>query len=179
MALDIVLYRPSWQKLRVSCLQVNNPYGGMNTTVGADDAINRLNNYIDDSIGDLPEYTQQEIVAMNISKEMEYAARIYRVTNFLLATVNGLVSQPGLTHIGKIQDYFNNLTHLSNNGLVTRYADRWNWDVIRSELQSMFVSERYWFMAIYTDMQERKNEKSAKSAAFNSFLGLLEEINDV
>lgn len=43
----------------------------------------------------------------------------------------------------------------------------------------MFVSERYWFMAIYTDMQERKNEKSAKSAAFNSFLGLLEEINDV
>ena len=46
---EVLNYRPSWQVLRVSTLKENNPYGGMATPTGAQDAIDRLTNYITDA----------------------------------------------------------------------------------------------------------------------------------
>ena len=39
MSLDIVVFRPSWQVMRVSCLVEYNPYGGLLTATGADDSL--------------------------------------------------------------------------------------------------------------------------------------------
>lgn len=177
MALDIVLWRPSWQKLRVSCLQVNNPYGGMNTVVGADDAINRMNNYINDAIdGAIPQYTQDEISSMGVTSAMEYAARIYRVSAFLQATVNGLVSQPGMIHMNKVRQYFSQVQAKADNSSVTQYASKWSWDVVNEELRTMFQAENFWFMAICRDMQERIKEKHNNSEDLRTFMSMLETL---
>lgn len=180
MALDTILYRPSWQRLRASCLHDYNPYGGMNTAVGAEDAIIRLENYIQDANPKVspPQYTTIECRSMKIPMDIEYAGRIYRVTNFLQATINGLISQQGIYHMQSVKDYYDTLVPLSDNSKVAQYATKWDWNVIQQELSDMFVAERYWFMSIYEDMQQRLKEKKNDSQELHYFIGLIEKIFD-
>ena len=175
MSLDIVIFRPSWQVMRVSCLKENNPYGGMLTPTGADDALNRLNNYILAATQSSPELIAEN-TRMQLSNEEEYSCRIYRVANFLQATVNGLVGL-NLPHVADIQQYETKLVPLINRSLVTKVANKWNWDVVRFELEDIWIKERSWFMAILVDMEERIKEKNNDSTDILTFHNLLLEIN--
>ena len=177
--LDKILYRPSWQRLRVSCLAENNPYGGMSVSVGASDAMSRMQNYINDSSNStsIPEYTAAEIRSMNLTPEIEKAGRMYRVANFMQATVNGLISQPGHSDANQMKNSYDNVQSGTNMNLVSEYASKWRWEVVRAELEQMFIAERYWFTAIRADMTERIKEKGNKSEELFYFVGIMDEIN--
>ena len=173
MSLDIVIFRPSWQVMRVSCLKENNPYGGMLTPTGAEDAINRLNNYIN-NVTDVA--AQGEITRMKETADEEVACRIYRVHNFLQTTINGIRSQH-LPHVEQIQTYVNQLYPQQNNSLVTKAANKWDWDVVRFELEDLWIKERSWFAAILVDIEERIKEKNNDSQDLLYFHRLLLEVN--
>jgi len=172
MSLDVVIFRPSWQVMRVSTLKENNPYGGLLTVAGADDAINRLNNYI----SDVSPQTTAENTRMQITDDEEYACRIYRVSNFLQATINGIVSQ-NLPHTPMLRAYADQLHPLTNNHLVMKVANKWDWDVVRFELEDLWIKERSWFSAILTDIEERIKEKNNDSPELLYFHRLLQEVN--
>ena len=173
MSLDIVVLRPSWQVMRVSCLKENNPYGGLLTSTGAEDAINRLNNYIN-NITDAA--AQGEITRMQETTNEEVACRIYRVHNFLQTTVNGLRSQH-LPHVEQIQNYVSQLSPQLNHSNVAKVANKWNWDVIRFELEDLWIKERSWFAAVLVDIEERIKEKHNDSQDLLYFHRLLLEVN--
>lgn len=175
--MDNVLYRPSWQKLRVSTLKEHNPYGGMTTVEGAQDAMSRFDNYINDALPGIVQYVDEEIFRMRTSRSLEYDVRIYRVLNFMQATVNGLVSQPGMTHIANLNAYIQQLNEQVNHSSVVKMSNLWRWPVVKFELEKLWIEERYWFLAIRADMQERIIEKDKTNPDMLTFVGLMDEIN--
>ena len=181
-ALDIISYRPSWQKLRCSTLTESNPYGGMLTPDGATDAINRMTNYINDARPTSnypPEYVSEELARMNITLEEEHACRVYRVYTFLQATVNGLISQPGLNHMQAIKQTAAKLRGQINMPAVQRAANKWNWEVVRFELETLWREDRMWFIEIYNDMKERYQEKGKDSPQMLKFIGMMNQVNSI
>ena len=173
MSLDTVIYRPSWQVMRVSCLKENNPYGGLLTPTGAEDALSRLDNYINDTASAA---AQGEIIRMGETADEEYACRIYRVQNFLQVTINGLRGQH-LPHVDQIQIYATQLFPQLNRSLITRVVNKWNWDVVRFELEDLWIKERDWFAAVMRDIQQRIKEKSNTSPDILYFNKLILEVN--
>lgn len=155
-----VLYRPSWQKLRVSCLAENNQLGGFNTDVGTQDNLQRLNNYLIDAsdVNNVPDYVAQENLRMNITLEQEYACRVWRVLNMLNAVRMGYQGQrkggsPMDVAVGEFRDA---IQPQHQGGLVAQAEDRWNWEVVQAELEDMWISERIWFTRIYSDLNRRR-----------------------
>lgn len=171
---DIVNYRPSWQRLRCSTLREFNPYGGMLTPDGATDAVSRMTNYINDSVVD-----EIENVRMSFTTDEEHACRVRRVYSFLQATVNGLVSQPGLNHIGMVREHMLSLQPQIDLALVQKAANKWNWDVVRFELETMWREDRMWYVVIYNDMKERLEEKGKTAPSMMHFIGLMNEVNSL
>lgn len=159
-----VLYRPSWQKLRVSFLAGNHPNQGFLTVAGTDDNLQRLNNYIQDADPKLhmtpqsiPEYVTQEIARMHETLEGEHAARIWRGLNLLNAVRMGFRGQgkansPEDTTVGEYRD---KLSALHNGHEVMKIENSWNWDVVRFEYEEMRRQERYWFTKIHQDLRRR------------------------
>lgn len=182
-SIDIVNYRPSWQVMRVSTLSENNPYGGMVTPEGSQDGIQRMLNYIEDANPQkqLPSggYVAAEIERMQVTLEQEYAARIYRVFRFLTSTVNGMISDQTKHHIDDIQLIKGQLEPRLNMKLVNQYADQWNWEVIRFELEELWRQERHWFMAIDADMRQRVVEKNKSAEEMMTFISLMKEVNSL
>lgn len=160
-----VLYRPSWQRLRVSCLSKNNALGGFTTTTGTTDNLNRLNNYIEDanptnpSNGiETPAYVTQECVRMKFTLEQEYACRVWRVLNMMNATHMGFSGQ-GLkgSPMDRAVVEFRDLIQPGYNGnVVDRATTKWDWDVVQFELEELWRNERYWFDAIWDDLYRRQ-----------------------
>lgn len=179
MSTEIINYRPSWQVLRVSFLKENNPFGGLITPDGAHDAIARMNNYILDAkpSGRIPQYVADEISLMDNTIEQEYAARIYRVINFLTATLNGLAEQDYLQHLVDLKSYSDSLHSELNLPLVDAMAASWNWDVVQYEMETIWRRERSWFMAILSDMRQRVVEKDKTGTYMNQFIAIMTEIN--
>lgn len=173
---DIVNYRPSWQRLRCSTLREHNPYGGMLTPEGATDAINRMTNYINDASGAV---TDVENVRMRLTTEEEHACRVRRVYSFLQATVNGLISQPGLNHMQQVRAHMVTLQPQMDLALVQKAANKWNWDVVRFELETMWREDRMWYVVIYNDMKERLEEKGKTAPSMMHFIGLMNEVNSL
>ena len=175
MSLDVVIFRPSWQVMRVSCLVENNPYGGMQNPTGSEDSINRLNNYIN-AVWTDDATVSTENTRMNLTQQEEFACRVYRVSGFLAATINGLRGQH-LPHLEQVQKYADQLHPLLDPHSVQQVANKWDWDVVRFELEDLWIKERSWFMAVLTDMEERIKEKGNKSVELFYFHRLLLEVN--
>lgn len=157
-------------------MREHNPYGGMLTPDGATDAINRMTNYINDASGAV---TDVENVRMQLTTEEEHACRVYRVYSFLQATVNGLISQPGLTHMQQVRAHMDTLQPQIDMALVQKAANKWNWEVVRFELESMWREDRMWYMIIYADMKERLEEKNKMAPAMLQFIGIMNEVNSL
>lgn len=184
MALDIVNYRPSWQKLRVSTLAVNNPYGGITTESGATDALERFSNYVEDANPSKPlktdSYTYIENTAMKLTPYEEYACRIFRVTNFLGASINGLKALPQYAPIvGALQEWYDDYILKADNHSVQTAAEKWNWEPIEYELEKLWRVERFWFTAIDIDMKERVKEKGKSAQEMMIFISIMERINRI
>ena len=158
MSNDLTLYRPSWQRLRVSCVAAYNPYGGFTSTTGTQDNINRLTNYVNDAMLSKPApYTEQENLRMKLEAEEELACRVYRVYNLLTATHMGFMGQ----HLGgspsdkQILEARENLLPMYNVRAVSTAADKFKWDVLEYELETLWREDNYWFQAIYADLKKR------------------------
>lgn len=176
--MDEVLYRPSWQKLRISCVQEFGAYRGFQTVNGTVDNLNRLNNYIQDATGNAAEYATLEAQSMRVSLDVEHSVRIYRVWNFIHAVVNGM-RQLELAHMKQIIEYYNALEAMVNTHNVVEMANKWDWNVVFAELEQMWVVERVWFTRIYQDMNQRVIEKDEVSPLMLKFKGLMDEINAI
>ena len=182
MAMEVVNYRPSWQKLRCSTLALYNPYGGITTAAGADDAVKRFENYIEDAnpakqLGP-DDYVALEITRMKITQEEEYSCRLFRVANYLRASINGLSSQEiyePITQVLRVE--YDKVYESINLHHVQRVSDNWNWEPIKVEMEKIWREERYWFTAIYDDMQERIKEKKKTGDDMFKFIAILDEIN--
>ena len=154
----LVLYRPSWQRLRVSCIANNNAYNGFTTLAGTQDNCARLENYVNDARPhSLAEYTKTENDAMKLTAEEELASRVYRVYNLLTATRMGY---SGMHLTGSDLDrvvvqFRDSLVDDYSAGLVDKAAAKWNWDVAQYELETMWREDNYWFEAIYRDLGRR------------------------
>lgn len=177
--MDNILYRPSWQKLRVSTLKEYNLYGGFLTTNGTTDGLARFNNYIEDADPISPaEYAVTEAVRMGTSLTAEYYSRVYRVWNHLTSVLNGLHNQP-LEHLKKIDDYSYYLRTKLNQTYVVSMSDSWDWDVVRDEMTFMWISERVWFTRIDEDMTQRIIEKDETAPDLLIFKKILDDINNI
>ena len=184
MAIDIINYRPSWQKLRVSTLSEYNPYGGMSMYDGAKDGIARMLNYINDAdpSKQLPEnsYVAEEITRMRTTQVEEYYARIYRVNRFLVAAHNGMSRiQNKVDVLDLIADAINTVEPHLNLKAGDSYAKKSNWDVVRFELEEMWRQERGWFIAIQDDMRERIVEKDKQADEMMTFIAIMKEVNSL
>lgn len=175
--MDIVLYRPSWQKLRVSCVQEYNQFQGFKTVNGTNDNIARLNIYINDADTDAP-YAITEARLLNVPLSTEYYVRIYRVWNFVHSVLNGL-SSLNLRHLEKLKEYYDALDNSVYTSPVVYMANNWNWNVINDELKVMWINERVWFQRISDDMNQRIVEKDQTSPNMLKFKALMDAINKI
>ena len=184
MSIDIINYRPSWQKLRVSTLSEYNPYGGMAMYDGAKDGIARMLNYIKDAdpSQQLPEnsYVAAEMTRMGTTQVEEYYARVYRVNRFLVAAHNGMLRLQNKADVLEvIQDGINVVQPHINLKAADNYASKWSWDVVRFELEELWRQERGWFIAIQDDMRERVVEKSKTADDMVTFIAIMKEVNSL
>jgi hypothetical protein len=189
-----VLYRPSWQKLRVSFLAANHPMQGFNTEQGTDDNLKRLHNYISDAGSNpAPLYVQQEALRMDFSIEEEYACRVWRGLNLLNATHMGYQGQgkSGWAMDVAVIDYRNSLQEVYDGHVTLRADNKWNWDVVQFELEEMWRTERYWFTKIYDDLDRRRKVATKRRNVAGGpgveqtrkellrFLALMEQVNRI
>lgn len=184
MGIDVVNYRPSWQKLRVSTLSEHNPYGGMSSFDGAVDGINRMFNYIKDAdpAQQLPEnsYVAGEITRMRTTQVEEYYARVYRVNRFLVASINGMSRNPTKTDVlAKLREAQAIVEPHVSLSYVDKYAAKWDWDVVRFELEELWRQERAWFIAISDDMRQRVVEKDKTAYDMVTFIAIMKEVNSL
>lgn len=159
-----VLYRPSWQKLRVSFLAQNHPNFGFNTEAGTHDNLQRLNNYIQDADPRLhvtpqsiPEYVNVENIRMGLTLEEEYACRVWRALNLLNAVRMGYTGQGkvGTPMDVAVADYRDKLSDLHNGSAVMRAENGWRMEIVQFEFEDMWRRERYWFTRIHQDLKRR------------------------
>jgi hypothetical protein len=175
--MDIVLYRPSWQKLRVSCIQDFNQFQGFKTVNGATDNLNRLTNYIQDAYTPAP-YAVDEARSMGVPVQTEFYVRVYRAWNFIHSVLNGLASLR-LPHMVQVQNYYDELNTRVYTGPVVQMADKWDWNVVNDELKIMWINERVWFQRIADDMKQRVVEKDQTSPNMLKFKELMDAINTI
>lgn len=192
-----VLYRPSWQRLRVSFLSENNPFGGFTSIVGTDDNLRRLNNYIFDAFSKTnemaaaPAYVQAECARMKMALNEEFACRVWRGINLLNATHMGF---SGMGLVGSEMDkevvaYRDVLQSYYSTSDVQRSEANWNWDVVQFELEELWRNERYWFTKIYESLTKRNKTATKRRARtggpqvdatrpeLQKFLAIMEAVN--
>lgn len=192
------LYRPSWQRLRVSCLSVHHHAGGFTTADGTTDNLKRLDNYLLDahvtqlvSQGrEVPQYTVVECERMGIKVPEEYACRVWRVLNLLNATRMGYAGQglQGSEMDEAVRQYRDMIQPSYDGSLVVKVNEKWNWDVVQFELEEMWRNDRYWFKAIENDLERRvrvsDKRRSRKGDVTQNtrpellrFMGLMDAVN--
>ena len=163
--MKVTLYRPSWQKLRVSCIAKYNPYKGFTTLVGCQDNINRLFNYLNDANTlPLPEYVKVENERMGLTLYEELACRAYRVHNMLTATHMGFqgIHQGGSDLDRLVVEAREKVKEYISSRDVMSAARKWDWDVFTYEIETMWREEVYWFRAIYADLKRRVETASRR-----------------
>ena len=163
--MKVTLYRPSWQKLRVSCIAKFNPYKGFTTLVGSQDNINRLFNYLNDAnMSPLPEYVKTENERMGLTPAEELACRAYRVHNMLTATHMGFqgIHQGGSDLDRLVVEAREKVVAYISSRDVMSAARKWDWDVFAYEMETMWREEVYWFKAIYSDLKRRSETASRR-----------------
>lgn len=137
-----LLYRPSWQSLRVSFLQENRNDGGWTTPEGTFDNLTKLDNYVKGD-GHFMLQVLNEARAMGYREEHEYVARLYRAINCLNAVRMG---NSGQGRSGSDQDKlvlatrndFQSRQKITYHEYLTYASTRWDWRVVKEELKSLY-----------------------------------------
>jgi hypothetical protein len=179
-----LLYRPSWQALRVSFLKENREDGGWTTQTGTDANLHLLDNYV---VGDGNFMMQalNEARAMGYEEKHEYAARLYRAINCLNAVRMGNSGQgravsPEDKAVLEARNHYQACQTVVYHELLTYASVRWDWRVVRRELQNMIDGTPNDFAAIEKSLKARMERTAAmrKRPELNTFLLIMKEVRE-
>jgi hypothetical protein len=182
-AMRELLYRPSWQRLRVSFLSANRNDGGWTTALGTRRNIESLEAYVTGS-GDELEGLVAEATAMQYTTTHEHSARLYRTINCLNAVRmgNSGQGQKGSEHDLVVLDYRNTLQSrqtINYHRDLVQAAVRWDWSVVKKELQDLYdLGDMHsMFDEIEINLLQRAKAKDAtKRKELFTFLLLMKEV---
>lgn len=180
-----ILYRPSWQALRVSLLAKHG--NGWITVEGTKKNIAMLNHYVtmDDEL--LFEQGVREASSMGYAFEQERAVRLYRVINLLNATRMGNAGQgqKDSPHDQLVMEYRNSL-HQRQNVMymkdLTITDQAWKAHVIKAELITLFVHRRPYFDMVYDDLMMRAYQAQKRPGGMgkrSELLDFLDQMQEV
>lgn len=139
-----LLYRPSWQALRVSCLSDNRTDGGWTTIDGTTRNLIKLDEYVDMHRNDQAfEDVDMEALAMGWSALVEESVRLYRVINCLNAVRMGNFGQStdDSEHdnlVREARDNFQKMQTVSYHKYLTEASVKWDWRIVEDELKAMW-----------------------------------------
>lgn len=176
-----LLYRPSWQSLRVSLLKENRLDGGWTTVAGTEANIVQLERYVSGYTSEYRQTMIDESRAMGYGTEHEECARLYRVINCLNAVRMGNSGQ-GLKGSSQdksvlgARDYFQGMQTINYHRHLSFAAKRWDWGVVKRELQWMRFSPDS--EAVYKSLAERirKSPSMGDRPELATFMQLMEEV---
>jgi hypothetical protein len=177
-----LLYRPSWQLLRVSFLKDNRNDGGWTTGEGTRKNLSELYAYTLATDNHRFNGLLLECSTMGWSEEYEYAARLYRAINCLNAVRMGYSGQ-GLRG-AQIDDLvlaqrneFQSKQTVSYHRQLTFAAARWDWRIVKKELEHILSVSRMSFDQIEENLLGRRNKSNITNRPeLDKFLNLLDEV---
>lgn len=177
--MKVLLYRPSWQALRVSFLSKSESIGGWNTLEGIQHNLNSLDRYIN-----AKPYYRLEADAMGYEVRCEEAVRLYRAITCLNTTRlsysgKGLsgsqLDKAVLAHRDLLQkrqtlNYHRHLSHV---------VARWRWSVVGAELEELQSVSPRALNEIEAYLLKRQRERVATTKTeLNIFLRLMKEVRE-
>jgi len=145
-----LLYRPSWQGLRVGLLQENSLNGGWTTEEGVEFNIDCLRHYVNMDNHAILFQAATECRAMGYAIEQERSLRLFRTINLLNATRMGYSGQGlrGTDQDVMVLEYRNQLQKLQTSMYMrdlTIVMHAWDWSVVKRELRRQHDSQRLLF----------------------------------
>lgn len=175
-----LLYRPSWQALRVSFLKEHRDDGGWTTMEGTRSNLVKIIAYVH---GVEPFYTcESESASMGYKVEHEYDARLYRAINCLNAVRMGY---SGAGTSGSDPDYFvldtrdklQKMQTVNYHRYLTYASKRWDWRVVKTELRQMVDATPSDFQNIQKNLITRTKGKDMRNRPeLETFLRIMEEV---
>lgn len=155
-----VLYRPSWQALRISFLKENCANGGWTTTTGAKENLESLQHYVFATEERIKFQALTEARSMDYSDRAETSARIFRGINLLNATRMGYSGQgrAGSVMDIMVRDFRDGLQNLQTMNYFRELElidEKWNWDQVERELRGQYVAQPQVFDLVHKDLLGR------------------------
>jgi hypothetical protein len=175
-----VLYRPSWQALRVSMLGEYEAAGGWNTFTGAGNNVKRLKHYV--IFSDFA----YEAHTMGYAWEFEKSIRLYRVINCLNAVRMGYSGQ-GLqgSNVDKLvrqtRDDFQAMQTTMYYKHIELAVQNWKDSIIKAELEVLRKQDPQHFFAVEKNLKSRlvnarKRPSTTVRPELESFLKMMREV---
>lgn len=155
-----VLYRPSWQGLRISFLLENSANGGWTTTTGTRENLESLQHYVFMSGERIKFQALTEARAMGYSDRAETSARIFRSINLLNATRMGYSGQgrAGTTQdimVRNFRDGLQNIQGLNYFPDLQLIDEKWDWAQVERELRGQYVAQPQVFDLVHKNLLNR------------------------
>jgi len=181
-----LLYRPSWQALRVSFLKENRNDGGWTTATGTEANLYRLVDYVSLNAETVDEFAL-EAKSMGYGVRQEEAVRLYRAINCLNAVRMGNSGQgdAGSSRdqvVLEVRDSFQRMQTPRYHEFLTYASVRWDWRVVKQELQVEYDKGNMHgrFDEIYKSLESRsrKSLHMATRPELRTFLSLMDEVRN-
>jgi hypothetical protein len=177
-----LLYRPSWQVLRVSFLKGNRKDGGWTTGEGTRKNLAEIDAYVHGS-GRFQDQLLIEASTMGWSEQHEMAARLYRTINCLNAVRMGYSGQ-GLKGsiiddlVLDVRNKFQSEQTISYHRQLTFATQRWDWRIIKKELEWVYSVSRMTFDEVENNLfwRMKKAQETANRPELEVFLRLMDEV---
>jgi hypothetical protein len=159
-----LLYRPSWQALRVSMLKEYQAEGGWTSFTGTRQNLNLLETYIsepDDECG------MVESAIMGWTTNIEMSVRYYRVLNCLAAVRMGYSGQgekgsscDKIVHARR--EAFSSYAPVGYARDLITAESLWKWSAIAMELGTQYRNDRSSFEAVKKNLAQRRYNASRR-----------------
>jgi len=176
-----LLYRPSWQSLRVSFLKDNRNDGGWTTGEGARKNLTELEAYVK-GYSPFDTSIQFEPQQMGYRGVHEEAARLYRAINCLNAVRMGYsgqgVSESIIDHLVLDQrNMYQMRQTVTYHQMLSYAAARWDWRVVKDELAHLLSVSHLAFDRIEENLLVRQKKSNiATRPELTTFLSLMDEV---
>lgn len=187
MTLKCLLYRPSWQELRVTFLAEHRDDGGWTTIEGTHRNLEALHDYTQGNEDYLDSWHQNIVMEsrqMGYSSEGECAARLYRSINCLNAVRmgNSGQGQKGSTHDLLVLEFRNELQRIqkvSYQQNLSVAAARWDWRIVDLELRGLLKLRPQGFERIEKSLVARVGFSDKKTGSENTIVNRKELVTFV
>jgi hypothetical protein len=179
-----LLYRPSWQALRVSFLNENRSDGGWTTLTGTEANLRSIESYVK-GVGPFFEGSLAEPKAMGYEPVHEFSVRLYRTINCLNAvrmgnSGQGLKGSPQDLAVLAARNDLQQEQTVNYHRYLTYASGRWDWRVVKRELQVEYDKAN--MHGMLDEIQRNLSERMRKAPSMRNrpelltFMEILEEV---